>query len=390
VKPFDEQLKHSLHNLAADVRPDPNDLPVVRRRAVVVRRRAQRMTMVGVVASVALVAAAIFALNYAGRQRAVLPVGPPPSSTSTSSGGLREVTNPFTVLRTIQPASLGMSHPLKAAVAPDGHVYITDRDQHVTELTASGAVVRSWGGKGTAPGQFRLYSGALAVGPDGRVYVADTGNFRIQVFTPTGRFLAAYGGYGQGPGKFVWPSDVVVGPNGDMYVADDRAATVTALSPDGRQLWRRGAPGETDPNLIGHEHLGGVDAAGQLVTANDDVGEVLYLGSGGRVEDSFSTDQAGADVDASGISGGHFPNGACGATLDPQGNVYVSSCEESYGPKHDTAVYDPEHRLVAGWKRGVLVDSPVFGSDGHAWAVTSGNQTVVELKVQLPGSRQQP
>jgi len=50
----------------------------------------------------------------------------------------------------------------------------------------------------------------------------------------------------------------------------------------------------------------------------------------------------------------------------------------------------PEHRLVAGWKRGVLVDSPVFGSDGHAWAVTSGNQTVVELKVQLPGSRQQP
>jgi hypothetical protein len=102
------------------------------------------------------------------------------------------------------------------------------------------------------------------------------------------------------------------------------------------------------------------------------------------VVDAFSTDLAGADVDASGIPGGHFPNGACGATLDPNDNVYVNSCEESYQPQHDTAVFDPLHRLVAGWRRGKLADSPEFGQEGHAWAVTAGNRTVVELNVQLP------
>jgi streptogramin lyase len=284
-------------------------------------------------------------------------------------------------LRTIDGEAVGIDRPLRVAVAPDGHVYVSDRSQHITELTPTGQVVRRWGGPGTAASEFRLYSGALTVTPDGRVYVADTGNFRVQVFTSTGRFVAQYGGYGRGPGRFVWPSDVIVGRDRTMYVADDRAATITALSPTGRQLWRRGTPGEVDPTLLGHEHLGGLTTRGQLVTANDDVGKVLYLGRGGRVVDDFSTDKAGAGVDASGVPGGHFPNGTCGATIDPRGNVYVSSCEESYAPLHDTAVYDPQHRLVAGWKRGILVDSPVFGPNGRAWAITSGNRAIVELKV---------
>jgi streptogramin lyase len=296
----------------------------------------------------------------------------------------REPRDPFSVLRTVSPAAVGIDRPLQVAVGADGHVFVTDRGQTVTELTDTGQVVRRWGGPGTGPGRFRLYSGALAVGPDGDVYVADTGNFRIQVFAPDGTFVAEYGGYGQGPAQFVWPSGIVVGDDGTMYVADDRAATVTALSPSGRQLWRRGTPAETDPDLVGHEHLGGVDAAGELVTANDDAGKVLYLDSAGDVVDAFSTDAAGADVDARGIPGGHFPNGACGATLDPRGDVYVNSCEESYEPRHDTAVYDPAHRLVAGWKRGDLVDSPVFGPSGRAWAVTSGDHALVELAVHLP------
>ena len=42
------------------------------------------------------------------------------------------------------------------AAAPDGHVYVTDRGQHVTELGADGSVITRWGGVGTAPGKFRL------------------------------------------------------------------------------------------------------------------------------------------------------------------------------------------------------------------------------------------
>jgi sugar lactone lactonase YvrE len=381
VSRLDDELGQALRTAAADITPDDRDLQVVRERSIAVRRRQRRAALLSALVAVGIVVGAVLVGLAHRPAREPEPVGPRPTKTPPSPGTLRQLTNPFAVLRTIDGEAVGIDRPLRVAVAPDGHVYISDRSQHITELTPTGQVVRRWGGPGTAPSKFRLYSGALTVAPDGRVYVADTGNFRVQVFTSTGRFVAQYGGYGRGPGQFVWPSDVIVGRDRTMYVADDRAATITELSPTGRQLWRRGTPAEVDPTLLGHEHLGGLTTHGQLVTANDDVGKVLYLGRGGRVVDDFSTDRAGAGVDAKGVPGDHFPNGACGATIDPRGNVYVSSCEESYAPRHDTAVYDPRHRLVAGWKRGILVDSPVFAPNGRAWAVTSGNRAIVELQV---------
>jgi hypothetical protein len=383
---FDAQITQSLRDLAAGIDFDPEDLVVVRERAHEAGRRTRRRTAWCVLAASVLAAAAVITLARQAGQTSDEPVGPVPTSPAPTGTGARELADPFTVVRTVEASRIGLGKVLRVAVSQAGRVYVTDAGQHVTELSADGAVITRWGGAGTAPGRFRLYSGAVAVGPDGKVYVADTGNFRIEVFSSGGRFLAQYGGYGRGPGRFVWPSDIVVAPDGTMYVADDRAATVTALTPSGQQLWRHGTPDETDPRWIGHEHLGGVTPQGQLVTANDDAGQVLFVDPDGRVADSFSTNRAGAGVDARGIPGGHFPNGTCGATFDAQGDVYVSSCEESYQRQHDTAVYDPRHRLVAGWKRGILVDPPVFGPDGRGWAVTSGNRALVELAVHLPES----
>ena len=82
--------------------------------------------------------------------------------------------------------------------------------------------------------------GSLTVGPDGSVYVADTGNFRVQVFTPAGGFVRSIGEFGNGPGQFTWPFDLAVDADGNVYVADDKEQTLAKLSPSGRQLWRRG------------------------------------------------------------------------------------------------------------------------------------------------------
>jgi streptogramin lyase len=373
-----------MHNLTADIVPDADDLRVVRERAVIGRRRARLVAGVGALAIAGVVASVVVMIGHGNRNGGDEPLAPTPSS--PSSGTVLRLPNPFTVVRTIDAQTAGLSGPLKLAVGPAGQVYVTDRSQHVTELDATGDVVRRWGGRGTAPGKFRLYSGALAVGSDGRVYVADTGNFRIQVFSPDGTFIAQYGGYGQGPGKFVWPSGIAVGDDGSMYVADDRAATITALSPNGVQRWRKGTPAESERDLVGHEHLGGVNGAGLLVTANDDVDKVLFIDTEGRIADSFSTTATDVDVDTWGLPGGQFPRGTCGATFDPQGNIYVASCEESYQRHHDIAVYDPQRGLVAGWMGGPMVDAPVFDHEGHAWAVTSGNRAIIELSVHLPAS----
>jgi DNA-binding beta-propeller fold protein YncE len=54
----------------------------------------------------------------------------------------------------------------------------------------------------------------------GNVYVADSANNRIQVFTAAGDFLTQWGTPGSGPGEFHKPIGVGVGPDGRIYVAD--------------------------------------------------------------------------------------------------------------------------------------------------------------------------
>ena len=58
-----------------------------------------------------------------------------------------------------------------------------------------------WGTVGTGDGNFTSPSG-VAVDSTGDVYVADSGNSRIQKFTPTGTFITKWGSLGTGDGQF--------------------------------------------------------------------------------------------------------------------------------------------------------------------------------------------
>jgi DNA-binding beta-propeller fold protein YncE len=60
----------------------------------------------------------------------------------------------------------------------------------------------------------------VAVGPNGRIYVADTGKKRVVVFEPDGTFVTAYGEIGQEPLKLWEPLGVAVAPDGRSYVLD--------------------------------------------------------------------------------------------------------------------------------------------------------------------------
>jgi len=250
----------------------------------------------------------------------------------------------------------------------------------VAEVTKSGTLVRRWGSAGQGDGQFRFDIGSIAVGRDGRVYVSDSGNARIQVFSPRGRFLESVGSFGQAEGQFLWPFDVAVDKRGDIYVSDDRAETLTKLAANGAPLWRVGGLHEKNHELQGHEHVQGFDVEGRLVSTNDDQGLVLYLRPNGTVAGGFGSPSSGGRDFLNMTGKGVFPDGACDATVDPQGYIYVTSCQDRTQPGHTTQVFDPSGHLTGVWGKNVLARSPVFINQSTAYGVTyDGN--LVELHV---------
>ncbi len=75
----------------------------------------------------------------------------------------------------------------------------------------------------------------VGVSPDGRIFVADTGNARIQVFNREGRWLYRFGRYGHRPGEFDYPTDVLYSA-GRLYVADMKNSRIQVFTPEGRLI----------------------------------------------------------------------------------------------------------------------------------------------------------
>jgi DNA-binding beta-propeller fold protein YncE len=96
--------------------------------------------------------------------------------------------------------------------------------------------------RGESEGSFR-YPISAAVGVEGRVYVSDQLNFRVQAFDSTGRFLRTFGGLGDSPGSFARPKGVAVDRAGHVYVVDAAFNNVQVFDPDGALLLAFGAIG---------------------------------------------------------------------------------------------------------------------------------------------------
>src|SRR5262249_43420026 len=102
-----------------------------------------------------------------------------------------------------QPVELGL------AKGPDGMLYILDSTPRGAVVDPdTGTMVRSWGSQGSGEGQFDLRrvddnpgNGGIAVAPDGRVFVGDGSNSRVESFTPNGTFIAQFGSFGTSQGQ---------------------------------------------------------------------------------------------------------------------------------------------------------------------------------------------
>ena len=130
------------------------------------------------------------------------------------------------------------------AVAPDGSVYVYDRQvPALRKYNADGEFVATFGREGGGPGEYRNSDGGLAVLPDGRVLLRDPGNARITVYSADGEALDTWPLRG---GSFT-SRPLYVDTSGTVYTQiwgrDDAGERYTALKPYAPD----GTPGDSLP-----------------------------------------------------------------------------------------------------------------------------------------------
>ena len=99
----------------------------------------------------------------------------------------------------------------------------------------NGTHLFDFGTRGSGPGELN-FPYQLAVGKEGRLYVVDTGNFRVQVFDHDGKYLKSFGGPGKSPGSFARPKGIAADAEGNLYVADAAFGNFQIFNPDGELL----------------------------------------------------------------------------------------------------------------------------------------------------------
>jgi len=231
------------------------------------------------------------------------------------------------------------------------------------------------GASGTGPGKFDFVSfdrsdpyqlnSAIAAGPDGRIYVVDDGNDRVEELSRTGGFVRQYGRSGSGEGALSEPTDVAIDAAGDVFVADDNG--LSKFSPNGDFRWRVGGRSSTDPDLVGPFHVNAVDPHDRVIVASESARGLVYIGENG---DKMGSLPVGAD-----LHGGS----TCNATVTDTGYAVVTSCGSS---PNVLLVFDHSEHLVGRWSAD-LPEAPRFAPGGYAFAITE-DDTILKLKVALP------
>ncbi len=125
--------------------------------------------------------------------------------------------------------------PNAVFVAPNGDIFVAEghasgpeANARVLKFDRTGRLLTSWGKKGTGPGEFDQPH-ALAMDSQGRLFVADRSNDRIQIFSQSGTLLDTWHQFSRISGLHIDPNDV-------LYAADSESGSIAPSRPE----WQRG------------------------------------------------------------------------------------------------------------------------------------------------------
>ncbi len=222
------------------------------------------------------------------------------------------------------PGEALFARPNDVALGPDGRLYVADTwNYRVVVLSPDGALLNTWGERGeygqgalTDPVYGLWGPRAVVVDAAGNVYVADTGNKRVRVYTSDGVFVRDIGVGGAGPGQLDEPAGLALHPDGRLFVADTWNRRVSVFNTEGLFLYTFDVRGWYDE--LGNRPYLAVDPERDLVYVTDpDAGRVLVYDTAGGCLGSFG------QISRESPNSTQFAT-VGGVAVGPDGSVFVA------------------------------------------------------------------
>lgn len=197
------------------------------------------------------------------------------------------------------------------AVDEDGN-YLVAADYSIQKFTEQGKFLKSVGAKGTEPLQFWFPGGVVYNSTNSKVYVVDTGNYRIQILNSDLSYYGTFGRRGGGKGQFERPLYIACDSYGNVYATDREKHSIQVFTAEGRFLRSFGRHGEGKGELKLPRGIA-VDSSDRVYVADCCNHRVSVFTSKGQHVTSFGSD---------GYSPGQFKH-PHGIAVDKNGVVYV-------------------------------------------------------------------
>jgi hypothetical protein len=234
-----------------------------------------------------------------------------------------------------EPAGVAVDNPWSAIT---NDVYVADTGNHrIQRFTSNGVLVAKWGSFGSGSGQFNRPV-AVALDEVGNIYVVDNLNHRIQKFSNSGGFIATWGSFGGGNRQFAFPNGITIDTAGDVHISDTFNHRMQKLSNTGAFLGKWGTGGDGDGEFAAPWGVA-ADAAGNIYVADSGNGRIQKFSEEGLFRGTWGAGEF--DVPR-------------GVGVAPRGNIYVSDIG-------DQAVQQIQQftltRMIVG-----------LGSDSSGWA----------------------